>query len=670
MTDNTTSRPTANDNNDINDLNDQTFGNDSIEEEEVIVEENGNGKENKNVKPKNNDHKREEVFLQKYTDGLLAEAILIAGRPYFLVSENKEEISIVQSIELEDKIVKPLTQDMYLSRPYTFTSEQEVRKYIEKTKKENLDTIFHKVKSLYRKYVDADDFHISICAADIVYTYYQDKIGLTHYLFFVGNNDSGKSNNLRVIHILSYRNFMSIDVTAPNIYQFLGNKEEGQGTLCIDEADNIDASHELMSISKNGYTKGFRVARIDTSSGRKQYGFFTFGFKAFAAERLPDSVKAKGFNQRTISLPCIYGIPQYDISEILNPAGEQEHQALLDELNETRNTLLIYRLLHHNDNIPDIKLNLNGREKQLFKPILRIFQNTQIQNELLPIISKYISDRRESNCNSLYAFLYKVIKDLIKAQDTSELESNLIWNTITDLLPGDSIPNKKLSYESTEFGMLSQKGIVEILIQIFGAKHSKDRRDKSKLIFDIHKLSRVGRAYELSIDVKASTTSSAVTDVTDVTHIGLDKHFVEQSSEGQLDDSNILNDNNPKDIEENNDNNKEIIVRKGKEDQTMNVHPSQASYPSPIEESPSSYSASLPSSEKEQQSSISLTIATSIDEVSSTPSSQLQEQQHKRFNCFYCNQYYSSDKERIKHIDSNHPGKLYYPTPEDFEKRL
>src|SRR5215203_6212523 len=104
MTD-TTTTPTANDNNDSNDLNGQTFCNDSIEEEEVIVEENGNGKENKNVKPKNTkdkdkDHKREEVFLQKYTNGLLlAEAILIAGRPYFLVSENKEEISIVQSIE-------------------------------------------------------------------------------------------------------------------------------------------------------------------------------------------------------------------------------------------------------------------------------------------------------------------------------------------------------------------------------------------------------------------------------------------------------------------------------------------------------------------------------------------------------------------------------------------
>src|SRR5829696_1388821 len=215
-------------------------------------------KEEKEIKDK------KVYYMQKYSNGLLAEAVLIAGQPYFLVSENAE-ISIVPSIDLEDRVIKPLEQDSYLSGSYTFTSEQELKNCIQKAKKESLDSLFRRVKSIYRKYVDADDFHISICAADIVYTYYQDKIGLTHYLFFVGNNDSGKSNNLRVVHMLSYRNFMSTDVTAPNIFQFLGNHEEGEGTLCIDEADTIDAIHELMSIFKNGYTKGFPVSRVYTS---------------------------------------------------------------------------------------------------------------------------------------------------------------------------------------------------------------------------------------------------------------------------------------------------------------------------------------------------------------------------------------------------------------------
>ena len=60
-----------------------------------------------------------------------------------------------------------------------------------------------------------------------------------------------------------------------------------------------------------------------------------------------------------------------------------------------------------------------------------------------------------------------------------------------------------------------------------------------------------------------------------------------------------------------------------------------------------------------------------IEEVSPLPPQlQEQEQQHKRFNCFYCSQTYSSDKERVKHIYFQHLGKLCYPTQEDFEKRL
>jgi hypothetical protein len=42
----------------------------------------------------------------------------------------------------------------------------------------------------------------------------------------------------------------------------------------------------------------------------------------------------------------------------------------------------------------------------------------------------------------------------------------------------------------------------------------------------------------------------------------------------------------------------------------------------------------------------------------------------KGFKCFYCDQLCLDDKERVNHIDAEHPGKLYYPTPKDFEKRL
>jgi hypothetical protein len=362
------------------------------------------------------ENKKKITYVQKHHDGdLLAEAIIIGRKAYFAVAApkvgNPEQVSITlqESIQIDDTtILKPLELTSYINKPYTFKSEQEFNELVENTRGRTLDSLYRKVKSIWEKYIDADDFHISICAADTIFTYFQDKIGLTHYLFFVGGNGSGKSNNLTVLHFVAYRNMMSSGMTAANIYQFLGSREEGIGTICEDEADNIDEDREKMKVDKNGYTTGFPYHRTDTSSGRQQLKFNTFCFKAFAAEKLPDSVKAKGFNQRTIELPCVYGSPKYDISEVVNPAGEDEYQQLLDELLDTRNTLLVYRLLHFKDKIPDIKLNIQNREKQLFKPVLRVFQKTETTlNELLPVISKYISQRRQSNANTQHAFLYR-----------------------------------------------------------------------------------------------------------------------------------------------------------------------------------------------------------------------------------------------------------------------
>ena len=64
----------------------------------------------------------------------------------------------------------------YIDKPYTFASEEEFQQFIQKAKTETLDTLYKNAKSIWGKYVDADDFHISICAADTIYTYYQDKL--------------------------------------------------------------------------------------------------------------------------------------------------------------------------------------------------------------------------------------------------------------------------------------------------------------------------------------------------------------------------------------------------------------------------------------------------------------------------------------------------------------
>jgi hypothetical protein len=520
-----------------------------------------NGRSKKQKCNKSEDSKKE-ITVQRYTmvDGSIAEAVIVGTKPKFAIPIPKvgfpdqiSSILLYDSIDVDEyTIIKPPSLMAYINRPYIFKSEEQFEEFAENIKTKDLDALYKKVKSIWRKYVDADDFHISICAADTIFTYFQDKIGLTHYLYFVGGNTSGKSNNLTVLHFLAYRNMTDSGMTAANVYTYLGSGEEGLGTICEDEADNVDEDFDKMKVYKNGYTTGRPYHRTDTSVGRQQLKFNTFCFKAFAAEKLPDSVTARGFNQRIIEIPCVYGFPAYDISELVNPAGEEEFEDLLDELNTMRNALLVYRLLHFREKIPNIKLNIQNREKQLFKPILRVFQGAKTLSELLPVISKYVNQRRESNANTLHAFLYELVTDLIKAQDTYELGSDLIWNTIKETLQGKEILSKPQSYDTVEFGIISQKGVIETLIQVFGAKAVK-RHSGRTLIFDYSKLQRLSRIYKLSIDVRVMTPSSSdgegVADVAHVADVGLDKHMNGQAIDNKIDGFEQLHDETIENVE-------------------------------------------------------------------------------------------------------------------------
>ena len=315
-----------------------------------------------------------------------------------------------------------------------------------------------------------------------------------------------------------------------SIYAFYGGREEGLGTICEDEANDLDQNEDKMKFYKNGYTKNHPVFRQDENgneNGRVPRKYHTYGWKAFAAERLPDSVISIGFLQRVIVLKCVYGFPDYDITEVTNPMGDEDFTDLLKELEETRNLLFIYRLLDQEHKFPDIKLNLAGREKQLFKPILRLFQKTKTQKELEPIISDYINDRRAGNVDSLHAYLYKVITELINIHGY-QLTNKQIWTKVTEGLEGEFMFGGNTSFMSAEFNKLTQNKITSHCREIFGGKPSRDTKNRG-YIFDQKKLKQLESLYNLSLDVKVKD----MTDMTDMTlfeGIGIGKHLQKESN--------------------------------------------------------------------------------------------------------------------------------------------
>lgn len=449
-----------------------------------------------------NETKSSTSYVIRYSSrDCLAEAVLISSQPKFLVVEKKSgSICIENSINIDGKILKPLKKEAYLSKPYSFSSNDEVYKLENEGRNISFSELYSKIKLICQLFIVGDNNHISLLAADTTYTYYQDRLGLTHYLFFIGKPGSGKSNNLTMIRLLGYRTFMSTDMTPANIYQFLGNQEEAIGTLCIDEANSIDENNKLMEICKTGYVTGNKVARTDIHNGRVQSAYYTFCYKPFAGERLPDALKANGFNERLIPVNCFDGNPKYDIAEIISPAGEQEYQQLLDQIEHTRNLLFAHRLIHWFDPILTVATKLRSRERQLFISIIKMYYRENIWPEIKSTISHYIVERRQTHLDTLNAYLYGLVKRLIKSKNSFELKSSDIWEQLKSELVGNQNPNKPLSYDTERYGTLSQSQVTKTLIEVFGAKKSSHHGNTNRLIFNKEKFERAGMTYEISID--------------------------------------------------------------------------------------------------------------------------------------------------------------------------
>jgi hypothetical protein len=442
-----------------------------------------------------NTEKLREIWVQKHTNGSLAEAVIVNGLPFFLkVKDYRAEL--VERIETPTASLLPPDKAAYLNKGYEFTSLADIQDYVNRARDESLDSLYGRVKGIFAKYIDADNDHLTICAADTIFTYFQDKIGQTHYLIFVGDNGTGKSNNLVVFQYLGYRPLFDTSITPANIYSYLGSIEEGQGIVLEDEADNIDSNFEKMKIYKVGYNAGKKVSRMDLSFGRKQQSYWTYCFKAFSAERQPDNDKAKGFNERTFVIRCKAGYPTYDISEVINPAGDEKYQQLLEELLDSRKLLLAYRMLHYGEPIPDIDLTIHNREKQLCKPLLRLFQHSKCRYEISETLAKLLAAKRERKSNTLEAKLYRIIKGLT-TQYGLALENGLVWTTIKEELNGEEIQGKSQSCYTVEHGQISLRQVITILTDKFGAKRGHDGKSRL-LMFTEDMLERLQRTYELA----------------------------------------------------------------------------------------------------------------------------------------------------------------------------
>ena len=165
----------------------------------------------------------------------------------------------------------------------------------------------------------------------------------------------------------------------------------------------------------------------------------------------------------------------------MNDAGDPKYKKLFREMDDLRKLLLVYRIIHYDDQIPDIQLSIKNRDKQLCKPVLRLFKNTKALKEIIAALSKFLAEKNDKKLNSLDSYLYSIISDLVK-NDNTIISNELLWGIICSL-PGSSIPYKPQSYQTDEFGSVSKTRVTRICEDKFGATNRHDGERRS-LVFN------------------------------------------------------------------------------------------------------------------------------------------------------------------------------------------
>ena len=318
---------------------------------------------------------------------------------------------IVESIEENSRIIKPPEAEEYQYEPYEFTNTEELEQFIDRAKTTTLDSLFTIAKQLVKKYNDQDNQIITLIAADVVWSYFQDLFPTTHYLDVVGDNDTGKSSIGYTFEYLGYRPVKGTAISAANYYRTLGMIEPGQCTIIEDEGDRIDEDLEKMAILKTGYELMAKVPKINMNTfDQKPKWYYTYCLKMIIAERSLDHYKAKGLMDRTFILHCKPGrINGYSIKQIIsNYAGggsNTRRRSFYQEFSDFRKTILCYRLVHYNEPIIDIETGLKNRDDELCRPLLQLFHGTEAISEIVDILGKFVTERKERKSNSVEAAL-------------------------------------------------------------------------------------------------------------------------------------------------------------------------------------------------------------------------------------------------------------------------
>lgn len=431
--------------------------------------------------------------IKGWIDGEYVESIQYERRPAFLVRNTEsKKLSVKYIMEKGSKIFRPLEKDECGYTPYEFTKEE-----IERLNSVVIppDDVTREVFAQVQKYIAAPRRDQILIAGDIILTYCQEWIDTVHFPFFVGETESGKTTALFLNGAMGYRCLVSTSMSHANIYNFLGTDEEGVGTICEDEAQEIGFDKEKIKIYKGAYKRGTYIPRvITTSKGKTQVYYYSFGCKWFAGERVPTD---KAFRERIVIIHMMGGIPKYNLKR----ATEKDK----NQLQQIRNKLLFWKMQNIKNGFKKFDSGLTNRDQEMWEDFLSIFHGTEFESDAKSTAEYYLKQRSDTIRESLESVIFQILKP--ELDKSLELDWDLIWHKITtsDLLSGRIDDRTGKTFHPDEFDVRLTMNMLSGIIRFkFRAEKrtryeydGKRKRKKTSYLFDKRNIDVLSKKYHI-----------------------------------------------------------------------------------------------------------------------------------------------------------------------------
>jgi hypothetical protein len=174
----------------------------------------------------------------------------------------------------------------------------------------------------------------------------------------------------------------------------------------------------------------------------------------------------------------------HDIKEVLNPASRIERlEKLHNDLKHLRKLLMCYRLIHFNDIIADIDVGLDGRDKELCKPLLQVFHNSKAYDEVRSTALTFLERKnKRKKTTAIEPLLFEIVVDMITSRKNTMLLVEDIWERIRIDVPGLYDDRKPNEYQTYDYDTI-YRTVTSKIIEDFGAEHDRIHRGRV-LIFN------------------------------------------------------------------------------------------------------------------------------------------------------------------------------------------